>query len=187
MSSPTEEYLLNRVHKCLRCKASYTKAHNLYAHIRSRHPEAYNGFCKKCGDRCFSERALAIHMKEAHSKRCVCLTCNRDFNTKRGLTSHIHNKHPEKCSIFCNKCDYKCLSPKSLSMHKKRMHILMEEDISPAAEVNGEVKDMDASTPTSAFDNQDPSNVFVEMIMLMKTFSSRLEEFFQARQACSTD
>ena len=84
-----------RIHECVECKKSFSRAENLRNHIHTVHEGKKNYKCKTC-DKSFSRaQILKKHIHTVHEghKDYKCNYCGKSFFTATHLKRHVHNIH----------------------------------------------------------------------------------------------
>lgn len=114
--------LIEQDFSCKTCVITFTSFEEFSSHAKS-HNEIPEGFeCDICETRFIKAHHLRPHMRKHDSKTFPCLICSMKFGSKTDVKCHqtmAHGKALYKCNL-CKKIFYK---KKSLSDHKRKMHV----------------------------------------------------------------
>ena len=86
--------------QCPVCSLALVNSLACTKHLSSVHPTFDKYFCTLCGDKQYSEKALAKHTKKIHQfQNSECEICHLQFEAKAGLNLHmikVHKIHLKK-------------------------------------------------------------------------------------------
>ncbi|GFS15979.1 zinc finger protein 729 [Elysia marginata] len=110
-------------YSCKHCKAKFSNAHSLRAHIRSLHETDFF-YCDLCP---FSTKISANLKKHKLSRHPLeedfkfqCPDCPKKFALKRNLKSHQQAKHTAQKKYKCDQCDFATNYRDSIRIHANK-------------------------------------------------------------------
>lgn len=116
-------------YRCAHCFNAFTSQLELLSHMKV-HKELNDGprLCEICARECPSRKSYNSHMQNHNAKKSfVCTVCGKAFFKSFQLIQHMH-LHSGMKDYKCEVCDKSYVKRQSLRAHKKKEHLLEDDE-----------------------------------------------------------